>query len=113
MTSVRASMRREERDTAVEDYTPVFDTLSIWWGLVFVDDQIAVPIDLRKRLIDILHYRNSGTTKMLSEAKFSAVDAERRRAKSKRLHCLPYHTVERAIQTIKILLKANMETVAA
>ena len=43
MTRVQASMRKEERDTAPEVYRPVFDTLSIRWGLVFVDEQIAVP----------------------------------------------------------------------
>ena len=34
-----------------------------------MDDQIAVPIDLRRRLIDILRFGHSGTTKMLSDAK--------------------------------------------
>ena len=33
LTSVRASMRREERDTTLEGYRPVFDKLSIRWGL--------------------------------------------------------------------------------
>ena len=69
MTRVRASMRREEKDTAPEGYGPGFDKLSIRWGLVFVDDQIAVPIDLRRKLMDILHFGHSGTTKMLSDAK--------------------------------------------
>ena len=69
MTRVRASMRREERDTATEGYRPVFDKLSIRWGLVFVDNQIAVPIDLPSILIKILHFGHSGTAKMLSEAK--------------------------------------------
>ena len=69
MTRVRASMRREEKDTAPEGYRPVFDKLSIRWGLVFVDDQFAVPIDLRRKLIEILHFGHSGTTKMLSDAK--------------------------------------------
>ena len=69
MTRVRAIMRREERDTAPEGYRPVFDKLAIRWGLVFVDAQIAVPIDLRRKLIEILQFGHSGTTKMLSEAK--------------------------------------------
>ena len=69
MTRVRASMRREERDTAPEGNRPVFDNLSIRWGLVFVDDQFAVHIDFRRRLIEIFHFGNSGTTKMLSDAK--------------------------------------------
>ena len=69
MTRVRASMRREEKDTAPEGYRPVFDKLSFRWDLVFVDDQIAIPIDLRRKLIKILHFGHSGTTKMLSDAK--------------------------------------------
>ena len=69
MTSVRTSMRREEKETAPEGYRPAFDKLSIRWGLVFVDDQIAVPVDLRRRLIEILHFGHAGTTKMLSHAK--------------------------------------------
>ena len=48
MTRVRASMRREARDTAPEGFKPVFDKKSIPLDLVFVDDQIAVPIDLRR-----------------------------------------------------------------
>ena len=69
MTRVQASMRREEKDTAPESYRPVFDKLSIRWGLVFVDDQIAVPIDLRRKLIEILHFGHSGKTNILSDAK--------------------------------------------
>ena len=69
MTRVRTSMRREERDSAPEGYRAVFDKLSVRWGLVFVVDQIAVPIDLRTRIIEILHFGHSGATKMLSDAK--------------------------------------------
>ena len=47
IASVRASRRREERDTAAEGYRPVFDKVSIRWVLVFVDYQIAVLNDLR------------------------------------------------------------------
>ena len=69
LTRIRPSMRREEKNTTLEGYRPVFDKLSIRWGLVFVEDQIAVPIDLRRKVIEILHFGHSGTTKMLSDAK--------------------------------------------
>ena len=36
---------------------------------MFVDDQIVVPIDLRRRMLDILHSDHSGKTKMETEAK--------------------------------------------
>ena len=47
-------------------FKTAFNTLLIRCGFVFVDDQIAGPIDLRK-IIDILHFGHTGTTKMLSE----------------------------------------------
>ena len=69
LTRVRTSMRREDRETTPDGYRRVFDKLSIRWSLVFVDDQIVVPIDLRRRLLDFLHFGHSGITKMTSEAK--------------------------------------------
>ena len=69
LTRVRNSMRREDRETIPEEYRTAFDKLSIRWGLIFAEDQIVFPIDLRRRLLDILHFRHSGTTKIISEAK--------------------------------------------
>ena len=65
LTRVRNSMRREDKKTIPEGYRTAFDKLSIRWGLIFIDDQIVVPIDLRRRLLDILHFGHSGTTKMI------------------------------------------------
>ena len=62
------NMRREDREAILDGYRTVFDKLSIRWGLVFVDDQIVVPINLRRRLLDILHFGHSGITEMTSEA---------------------------------------------
>ena len=69
LTHVRNSMRRGDREITPDGYKPVFDKLSIRWGLVFVDDQIVIPIDLRRRLLDILHFGHAGMTKMETEAK--------------------------------------------
>ena len=68
-TRVRNSMRREDRETIPDSYRTVFEKLLIIWGLVFLDDQIVVPIDLRRRLLDIIHFGHSGITKMISEAR--------------------------------------------
>ena len=68
-TRVRNSMRSEDRETIPDGYRTVFDELSIRWGLVFVDDQIVVPIDSGRRLLDIIHFGHSGITKMISEAR--------------------------------------------
>ena len=69
LTRVRASMRREDRDTTPDGYRSVFDKLSIRWGHVFMDDQIVVPVDLQRRLLDILHFGHVDMTKMTAEAK--------------------------------------------
>ena len=69
LTRVRNIMRPEDRETIPESYRTAFDKPSFTWGLIFVDDQIVVPIDLRRRLLDILYFGHSGTTKMITEAK--------------------------------------------
>ena len=44
-------MRREDRETIPEGYQTAFDKLSIrWGGLIFIDDQIVVPIELRRHI---------------------------------------------------------------
>ena len=69
LTRVRTSMRREDQETIPDGYRNTFDKISIRWGLIFVDDQIVIPIDLRRKLLDILHFGHSGITKMMSEAR--------------------------------------------
>ena len=69
LTRVRNSMQREDRETIPDGYRTVFEKLSVRWGLVFVDDQKVIPIDLRRRLLDILHFGHPGTMKMISEAR--------------------------------------------
>ena len=78
LTRVRTSMRIEDRETIPDGYRNAFDKLSIRWGLVFVEDQIAIHIDLRRRLLDILHFGHSGITKMMSEARIFLARKETR-----------------------------------
>ena len=87
MTRVRASMQREERDTSPERYDPVFDKSSIRFCLVFVDNHLAVPFDMRRRLIDMLHFGHSGSTKMLSDAKIIRWSEMRKDLKQKVRDC--------------------------
>ena len=69
LTRVKTSMRREDRETIPDGYRKAFDKLSFRWGLIFVDDQIVIPIDLRRIILDILHFGHSVITKMMSEAR--------------------------------------------
>ena len=52
-------MPREDRETAPDGYKSAFGKLFIRWGLVVVDGQIVIPIDLRRRPSDILHFSHS------------------------------------------------------
>ena len=65
---VRDAMRRAERNTAPEPYRPVFEKLSNKWGLTFNEDRIFVTTELRKKLLDTLHFGHAGSTKMLAES---------------------------------------------
>ena len=84
LTRVRTSMRREDRETTPDGYKPVFEKLSIRWGLVFVDDQIVVPIELRRRLLDILHFGHSGRPKWRPKPKSSGGQRRKMTLKQKR-----------------------------
>ena len=88
LTRVSASMRRKDRDRTPDGYRPVFDKLSIRWGLVFMDDQIVVPVDLRRRLLDILHFGHAGMTKTTAEAKILWWPDINRDIKNKVIDCI-------------------------
>ena len=69
LNRVRDAMRRAEKNTAPESYRTVFEKLSKKWGLTFNEDRIIIPTELRKKLLDTLHFRHAGSTKMLAESK--------------------------------------------
>ena len=69
LNRVRDAMRRTERNTTPELYRPVFEKLSNKWGLTFNEYRIIVQTELRKKLLDTLHFGNAGSTKLLAESK--------------------------------------------
>ena len=69
LNRVRVATRRSEKNTAPEHYRTNFEKLNNKWGLTFNDDRIVVPAELRKKLLDTLHFGHAGATKMTAEAK--------------------------------------------
>ena len=69
LNRVRDAMRRNEKNTAPETYRTTFEKLSNKWGLTFNDDRIIVPTELRKKLLETLHFGHAGYTEMAAEAK--------------------------------------------
>ena len=69
LNRVRDARRLGEKNTAPEHYRTNFEKLNNKWGLTFNDDRIVVPAELRKKLLDTLHFGHAGATKMTAEAK--------------------------------------------
>ena len=69
LNRVKLSLTREDRSMAPEHYRQQFGNISTRWGLTFINDKIIVPTELRKKLLNTLHFGHAGTTKMAAEAK--------------------------------------------
>ena len=69
LNRVRDAMRSGEKNTAPEQYRPIFEKLSNKWELTFIDEKIIVPTELRKKLMELLHFGHAGSSKMLAEAR--------------------------------------------
>ena len=69
LNRIKMALNREDRSMAPKIYRPYFGNISSKWGLHFLNDRIVVPTELRKKLLDTLHFGHVGTTKMTAEAK--------------------------------------------
>ena len=69
LNRVKLALTREDRSMAPEHYRQQFENISTRWGLTFLNDKIIVPTELRKKLLNTLHFGHTGTTKMAAEAK--------------------------------------------
>ena len=69
LNRVKLALNREDRNMAPAHYRPHFEKISCKWGLTFLNDKIVVPTELRKKLLDTLHFGHAEITKMTAEAK--------------------------------------------
>ena len=69
LNRIKLALTREDRSMALEHYRQQFENISTRWGLTFVNDKIIIPTELRKKLLETLHFGHTGTTKMTAEAK--------------------------------------------
>ena len=65
LNRIKLALNREDNSMAPENYRPYFGSISSKWGLHFLNDRIIVPTELRKKLLDTLHFGHAGTTKMI------------------------------------------------
>ena len=66
---VRNAMRKNAKNTSPEAYRTTFEKLSNKWGLTFNDDRVIVANELRKKLLETLHFGHAGSSKMAAEVK--------------------------------------------
>ena len=69
LNRVRDAMRRGEKNTALDQYRNVFEKLNNRRGLTLNDHRIVIPTELRKKLLDTLHFGHAGATKITAGAK--------------------------------------------
>ena len=69
LNRVKVALNLEDCSMAPEHYRQQFEDLSMKWGLTFLNDNIIVPTELRKKLLYPLHLGHTGTTKITAEAK--------------------------------------------
>ena len=69
LNGIKMALNRANRIIGPENYRSYFGNISSKWGLHFLNDRIIVPTELRKKLLDTLHFGHAGTTKMTAEGK--------------------------------------------
>ena len=90
---IKLAPTREDRSMAPEHYRQQFENILTKWGLTFVIDKTIVPTELRKKLLDTLHFGHAGTTKMTAEAKTFWWPNINRDIEDKIKNCIAYHLV--------------------
>ena len=69
LNRIKLALTREDRNMAPENYRQQFENISTRWGLTIVNDKTIIPTELRKKLLETLHFGHAGNTKMTAEAK--------------------------------------------
>ena len=69
LIKVRLCVRRRNKNQAPHDFKHGFEKISDRWGILFSDDRIIIPSELRPKLLQTLHHGHAGSTKMLADAK--------------------------------------------
>ena len=70
MLQLKRCGRNKQKEGAPEEFTPVFSEITGRFGLLFVSDRIVVPEELKREVVDAVHFRHSGSTKMIVENNF-------------------------------------------
>ena len=88
LNRVRNAMRRGEKNTAPDQNRTIFEKLNNKWRLTFNDDRRVVTTELRKKLLETLHFGHVGATKMTAEAKIFWLANRQKEIEDKTKNCV-------------------------
>ena len=67
LLQLKVCVRNKQKDRAPEKYSPVFSKFVVQFDLLFAGDGIAIPHELKRPVVDALHFGHPGSTKMPAE----------------------------------------------
>ena len=73
LNRVKVALYREDRSMAPEHYRRHFNNFSSKLGLTFLKDKIIVPTELRKKLLDTLHFGHAESSSGRIASKISKI----------------------------------------
>ena len=60
--------QNNQKERAPDELCPVFTNLTKLIGQLIAGDKIVIPEELKKQVVDALHFIHPGSTKMLAES---------------------------------------------
>ena len=79
LLQLKICVKKKQRERILEEFTPVISKITERIGLLFAGDNIVVPEELKKQVLDALHFGHLGSTTMLAESNIFWWNEERHR----------------------------------
>ena len=72
LLQLKICVRNKHKERALEEFSLVFSEITERFGLLFAEDRIVVPEELKRPVLDALRFRQPGSTKMVAKVAFSS-----------------------------------------
>ena len=67
MLQLKMWMRSKQKGGASEEFPPAFNKITKFFSLQFAGDEMVMPKELKKQIVDALRFDQPGSSKMLPE----------------------------------------------
>ena len=69
LLQLKICVRNKQEEKDPDGFSPVFSEITKLFGLLVAGDKIVVPEELKRQVVDELHFGHLSSTKMLAESK--------------------------------------------